>query len=63
MCNSSNRKRERGNFWFERKEYNLSIQSYRRALEYLDDTEGGITEPTTDGELPVSTHCNSNILS
>lgn len=33
-----NLKRERGNFWYERKEYNLAIQLYRRALEYLDDT-------------------------
>lgn len=46
-----NKKRERGNFWFERQEFNLAIQSYRRALEYLDETEGGIVftpEPTTD---------------
>ncbi|XP_059620018.1 peptidyl-prolyl cis-trans isomerase FKBP8 [Phlebotomus argentipes] len=34
------RKRERGNFWFNRTEYNIAIQLYRRALEYLDDTEG-----------------------
>lgn len=37
-----NKKRERGNFWFERQEFNLAIQNYRRALEYLDETEGGI---------------------
>ncbi|XP_055702965.1 peptidyl-prolyl cis-trans isomerase FKBP8 [Phlebotomus papatasi] len=35
-----NRKRERGNFWYNRSEYNLAIQLYRRALEYLDDSEG-----------------------
>ena len=32
-----NRKRERGNFWFKRNEYNLAIQLYRKALEYLDE--------------------------
>lgn len=46
-----NKKRERGNFFFERQEFNSAIQLYRRALEYLDESEGGITNPTTDGEL------------
>lgn len=46
-----NKKRLRGNFWMKRQEYNLAIQSYRRALEYLDESEGGITKPTADGEL------------
>lgn len=46
-----NKKRERGNFYFERQEYNSSIQLYRRALEYLDESEGGITTPTLDGAL------------
>lgn len=46
-----NKKRERGNFFFERQEYNSAIQLYRRALEYLDESEGGITNPTTDGIL------------
>lgn len=51
-----NKKRERGNFWFDQKEYNLAIQLYRRALEYLDDIEGGITDPTEDGNLtPTNT--------
>lgn len=45
-----NKKRLRGNFWMKRQEYNLAIQSYRRALEYLDESEGGITKPTVDGE-------------
>lgn len=45
-----NKKRLRGNFWMKRQEYNLTIQSYRRALEYLDESEGGITKPTVDGE-------------
>ncbi|XP_055688172.1 peptidyl-prolyl cis-trans isomerase FKBP8 [Lutzomyia longipalpis] len=34
------RKRERGNFWYNRAEYNIAIQLYRRALEYLDDSDG-----------------------
>ncbi|XP_031618502.1 peptidyl-prolyl cis-trans isomerase FKBP8 [Contarinia nasturtii] len=34
-----NHKRERGNFWYDRAEYNLAIQLYRRSLEYLDDTD------------------------
>lgn len=46
-----NKKRERGNYFFERQEYNSAIQLYRRALEYLDESEGGITNPTPDGEL------------
>lgn len=35
----SDSKRERGNFWYDRGEYNLAIQLYRRSLEYLDDTD------------------------
>lgn len=46
-----NKKRERGNFFFERQEFNSAIQLYRRALEYLDESEGGITNPTPDGQL------------
>lgn len=46
-----NKKRLRGNFWMKRQEYNLAIQSYRRALEYLDESEGGITDPTESGNL------------
>lgn len=46
-----NKKRTRGNFFFERQDFNLAIQLYRRALEYLDETEGGITKPTVTGEL------------
>lgn len=37
-----NKKRSRGNYFFERQEYNFAIQLYRRALEYLDESEGGI---------------------
>uniref|UniRef100_A0A182JU29 peptidylprolyl isomerase n=1 Tax=Anopheles christyi TaxID=43041 RepID=A0A182JU29_9DIPT len=41
-----NKKRLRGNYWMKRQEYNLAIQSYRRALEYMDDTvsAGGMME-------------------
>ncbi|EAT35561.1 AAEL012272-PA [Aedes aegypti] len=46
-----NKKRLRGNFWMKRQEYNLAIQSYRRALEYLDESEGGITNPTESGNM------------
>lgn len=34
---TGNRKRERGNFWFKRNEFNLAIQLYRKALEFLDE--------------------------
>lgn len=40
------RKRERGNWWYTRQEHTLAIQCYRRALDYLDDIEGGITLKT-----------------
>ena len=49
-----NKKRERGNFFFERQEFNSAIQLYRRALEYLDESEGGITNPTPDGEMETT---------
>jgi len=35
-----NMKRERGNFWFERNEYNMAIQCYRKALDFLDEGTG-----------------------
>ncbi|XP_041767913.1 peptidyl-prolyl cis-trans isomerase FKBP8 [Anopheles merus] len=52
-----NRKRLRGNFWMKRQEYNLAIQSYRRALEYLDDTvsAGGMMESGSAGSVELST--------
>jgi len=40
-----NRKRERGNFWYGRNESSLAVQCYRRALEFLDDVDGGIQFP------------------
>lgn len=43
-----NEKRERGNWWYSRDENQIAIQCYRRALEYLDEVEGGIQFPTDD---------------
>lgn len=40
----SDGKRERGNFWYDRGEYNLAIQLYRRSLEYLDDVDKYVGE-------------------
>ncbi|XP_049785098.1 uncharacterized protein LOC126187838 [Schistocerca cancellata] len=37
------KKRERGNWWFSRQEYSFAIQSYRRAIEFLDEAEGGFS--------------------
>ncbi|KAK3856238.1 hypothetical protein Pcinc_037422 [Petrolisthes cinctipes] len=34
-----NRKRERGNWWFNREEYSLAIQCYNAAIDFLDDAE------------------------
>ena len=31
------RKKERGNYWFNRNEFNLAIQLYRKAIEYFDE--------------------------
>ncbi|XP_046403600.1 peptidyl-prolyl cis-trans isomerase FKBP8 [Ischnura elegans] len=48
-----NMKRERGNWWYSRDEHNFAIQCYRRALDFLDDIEGGIlVEPDQDGKKP-----------
>jgi hypothetical protein len=44
------RKRERGNWWYARQEHTLAIQCYRRALDYLDSIEGGITLTSEEGE-------------
>ncbi|CAG9806011.1 unnamed protein product [Chironomus riparius] len=49
-----NKKRERGNYFFERQEFNAAIQLYRRALEYLDESEGGIKYPTGEEEEPTN---------
>lgn len=31
----------------------MAIQCYRKAIEYLDETKGGITDPTHDGKMEV----------
>ncbi|XP_018576191.1 peptidyl-prolyl cis-trans isomerase FKBP8 isoform X2 [Anoplophora glabripennis] len=52
-----NQKRERGNWWYSRGDNNIAIQCYRRALDYLDEVEGGIILPenktteVTDSDL------------
>ncbi|KAL1501200.1 hypothetical protein ABEB36_006574 [Hypothenemus hampei] len=45
-----NRKRERGNWWYQRGENTLAIQCYRRALDYLDEVESEHEKPS-DSEL------------
>ncbi|KAG8227087.1 hypothetical protein J437_LFUL007424 [Ladona fulva] len=48
-----NKKRERGNWWYTRDEHNFAIQCYRRALDFLDDIEGGIiVEPDKEESKP-----------
>ena len=44
------RKRERGNWWYGRDEASLAVQCYRRALEFLDDVEGGINFPNGEDD-------------
>ncbi len=38
-----NKKKDRGNFWFNRQAYACAVQLYRRALDYLDEnaSDGG----------------------
>ncbi|ENN70253.1 hypothetical protein YQE_13036, partial [Dendroctonus ponderosae] len=48
-----NKKRERGNWWYQRGENTLAVQCYRRALDYLDEVESENPEhqKPTDAEL------------
>jgi FK506-binding protein 8 len=46
-----NRKRERGNWWYGRGEATLAVQCYRRALEFLDEVEGGISYKTDEKSI------------
>ncbi|XP_076266990.1 peptidyl-prolyl cis-trans isomerase FKBP8-like [Rhynchophorus ferrugineus] len=47
-----NKKRERGNWWYQRNENTLAVQCYRRALDFLDEVENEReTYKPTDGEL------------
>ncbi|XP_029172556.1 peptidyl-prolyl cis-trans isomerase FKBP8 [Nylanderia fulva] len=53
----SNKKRERGNWWFVRTELSFAIQCYRRALEYLSSTKRSTNheeaESVSDAELQI----------
>ncbi|VEN61029.1 unnamed protein product [Callosobruchus maculatus] len=52
-----NKKKERGNWWYQRGENNVAVQCYRRALDYLNEvetsTEKGDGGGATDAELQV----------
>ncbi|KAJ8970165.1 hypothetical protein NQ317_007228 [Molorchus minor] len=51
MCGQRvNKKRERGNWWYTRGENNIAIQCYRRALDYLDEVEGGVTGALSESD-------------
>nr|XP_018900271.1 PREDICTED: peptidyl-prolyl cis-trans isomerase FKBP8 [Bemisia tabaci] len=43
-----NKKKERGNWWYSRKEFTLAIQCYRRALDYLDSNVATDDESSED---------------
>ncbi|XP_014282311.1 peptidyl-prolyl cis-trans isomerase FKBP8 [Halyomorpha halys] len=43
------KKKERGNWWYSRDENTLAINCYRRALDYLDDTD--IPEPHSEEDV------------
>ncbi|KAL3285718.1 hypothetical protein HHI36_000247 [Cryptolaemus montrouzieri] len=45
-----NKKRERGNWWYCRGENTIAVQCYRKALDYLDEVEGGIKLPKSEAE-------------
>lgn len=53
-------KRERGNYWYSRGDYNLAIQLYRRSLEYLNDNGPGV-EVVAENEV-VLTYPTSPII-
>ncbi|KPJ03297.1 PREDICTED: peptidyl-prolyl cis-trans isomerase FKBP8 [Papilio xuthus] len=56
------RRRTRGNWWYGRGEPQLAIQLYRRALDVLDESEGGITDPTPSGELAQASDALQELL-
>ncbi|KAM3963185.1 LOW QUALITY PROTEIN: peptidyl-prolyl cis-trans isomerase FKBP8 [Aphomia sociella] len=45
------RRRARGNWWYGRGDSTLAVQLYRRALDALDESVGGISDPTPSGNL------------
>ncbi|CAL4120323.1 unnamed protein product, partial [Meganyctiphanes norvegica] len=48
-----NRKRERGNFWFNREEYTMAIQCYSACLDFFDDAEEEYGEEVRDEVKPI----------
>lgn len=46
------KKKKRGNWWYSRGECTFAIQCYRRALDYLDEVECGISEPISENDDP-----------
>lgn len=57
-----NRKKERANFWYNRNEFNIAIQLYRRALEYLDDRDGDPDANIDNEDLELSNADLQSIL-
>lgn len=45
-------KKQRGNWWYGRGECTFAIQCYRRALDYLDEVEGGVSAPIPEDDNP-----------
>ncbi|CAB3231756.1 unnamed protein product [Arctia plantaginis] len=56
------RRRARGNWWYGRGEAQLAVQLYRRALDVLDESEGGITDPTPSGDFPPTSDALQSLL-
>ncbi|XP_013187581.1 peptidyl-prolyl cis-trans isomerase FKBP8 [Amyelois transitella] len=56
------RRRARGNWWYGRGEPQLAVQLYRRALDVLDESEGGITDPTPSGDIAPSSDALKALL-
>ncbi|KAL0869708.1 hypothetical protein ABMA27_005947 [Loxostege sticticalis] len=56
------RRRARGNWWYGRGEPTLAVQLYRRALDVLDESEGGITDPTPSGQLAPTSEALKALL-
>ncbi|KAK9709918.1 Tetratricopeptide repeat [Popillia japonica] len=57
-----NKKRERGNWWYGRGENALAIQCYRRALDYLDELEGGVKMGDSEEKADISDGELQNLL-
>lgn len=57
-----NRKKERANFWYNRNEFNIAIQLYRRALDYLDNRDGDPDANIDTEDLELSNSDLQSIL-